>query len=183
MQEQITTLLRNTKRNGIEDLIDYMVEEGFFTAPCSSAYHLCKTGGLAEHSLNVYNVMKKLVDMFGVTNIFISQEQIAITAILHDLGKMGQYGKPMYARNYLASGKVSDKKPFEVNKELLGVPHEIRSIGLAAKFIELTEEENFAILYHNGLYGDLKYAYQNHETTLSMLLHFADLWSSRVVEK
>jgi hypothetical protein len=29
----------------------------------------------------------------------------------------------------------------------------------------------------------LKYAYQNHETTLSMLLHFADLWSSRVVEK
>jgi len=68
------------------------------------------------------------------------------------------------------------------NKELLYVPHEIRSIAIAERFISLTENEEFAILYHNGMYGDLKYSYSGKETPLSMILHFADLWASRVTE-
>jgi len=31
-------------------------------------------------------------------------------------------------------------------------------------------------------YADLKYAYSGHETALSMLLHFSDLWCSRITE-
>ena len=76
----------------------------------------------------------------------------------------------------------SESKPFEVNKDLIPVDHEIRSVKIASKFIELTEEEELAILWHNGLYGNFKYQIQNKETPLYLLLHFSDMWASRIVE-
>ena len=62
------------------------------------------------------------------------------------------------------------------------VDHEVRSVAIASRFIELTEEEQLAILWHNGLYGPFKYEIQGNETPLYMLLHFADLWAARVTE-
>lgn len=184
MKAKIIELILSTERPGIENLIQHMEDNGFFTAPCSSQFHLCKEGGLAEHSLNVYEVANNI--RIPLTNgqygSDLTNEHLIIVTLLHDLGKMGQFGKPLYSENYLASGKISEKKPFETNKQLLAIPHEIRSIQIASKFIELTEEENFAILYHNSLYGDLRYAYSGHETALSLLLHFSDLWCSRITE-
>jgi len=183
MKDKIIELLLSTERKGIENLIQHMGENGFFTAPCSSQYHLCKEGGLAEHSLNVYKTMDNVAVSLEIYDTAKFTEELILTSLLHDLGKMGQYGKALYTENYLASGKISEKKPFETNKQLLAIPHEIRSIQIAERFIELTEAESHAILYHNGLYGDLKYAYSGKETELSMLLHFSDLWCSRVTEK
>jgi 23S rRNA maturation-related 3'-5' exoribonuclease YhaM len=183
MKQKIIELLRSTERPGIENLINHMEEIGFFTAPCSTQYHLCKEGGLAEHSLNVYLYMKNTAAGIGYYDpLTDSSDSIIITSLLHDLGKSGQYGKPNYVPNYLKGGKISEAKPYETNKDLLAVPHEIRSIHIASQFIELTEQESFAILMHNGLYGDLKYAYSGKETPLSMLLNFADLYCSRFVE-
>ncbi len=184
MQNKIIELLRSTERPGIENLCEYMIyESDFFTAPCSTQYHLCKEGGLAEHSLNVYLYMRNTAAGIGYYDpLTDSSDSIIITSLLHDLGKAGQYGKPNYVPNYLKGGKISEAKPFETNKDLLAVPHEIRSIHIASQYIELTEQESFAILMHNGLYGDLKYAYTGKETPLSMLLHFSDMWCSRVVE-
>ena len=62
------------------------------------------------------------------------------------------------------------------------MPHEIRSLSIIDRHIDLTEKEQFAILYHNGMYGDLKYQLSGKETPLYMLLHFADMWCSRVTE-
>lgn len=175
----IPELLRMTKRKGIEVLLQWMDENGFYAAPCSGKYHLAKPGGLAEHSLNVLKIAvsltcelmiekgtKPLPDGFA--------DSVIIASLLHDLGKVGQFGKPNYIEDEEA-GK------FKGNKDLLYVPHEIRSVAIASKFIELTEEEQFAILYHNGLYGELK-SIKSNETPLYMILHFADMWASRVVE-
>jgi len=181
MKDKIIELLLSTERKGIENLVQHMEENGFFTAPCSSQFHLCKEGGLAEHSLNVVTLMFDIAENLGFKEE--DKNNLIISGILHDLGKMGQFGKPQYSENYLASGKRSDKKPFETNKNLLPVPHEIRSIQIASQFIELTEEENFAILMHNGMYSDLKYQLQGKETPLQMILHFADMFCSRVIEK
>ena len=60
MKERIIELLRETGREGIEDLIAYMDEYGFFRAPCSTSHHLAKEGGLAEHSYNVLWVAQDL---------------------------------------------------------------------------------------------------------------------------
>lgn len=180
MKQTIIDLLLSTNRPGMDKLIQYMEENGFFTAPCSTQYHLAKDGGLAEHSLNVYHYANAIAFSWAPE---LANESLIIVSLLHDLGKMGQFGKANYVENILKSGKRSDSKPFASNSELLYVDHEIRSIHIAGHFIELTEEESFAILYHNGMYGNLKYALQNNETPLQMILHSADMWCSRVVEK
>jgi len=193
-KQKIINLLLETEREGIENLISYMDLGGFFTAPCSTQYHLAKEGGLAEHSLNVYRTMTNFTyAVYGDTidesengNNFL--DSVIIVSLLHDLGKIGQFNKPNYIPNMIMDKKLkepiqSEAKPFKTNKDLLAVPHEIRSIQIASEFIDLTEEENFAILYHNGMYSDLKYQLNGKERPLQMLLHFADMWCSRTLEK
>jgi 23S rRNA maturation-related 3'-5' exoribonuclease YhaM len=187
LKDRIIELLRSTKREGIENLIKHMDDIGFFTAPCSSQYHLCKVGGLAEHSLNVYTLGYEELYSFLCMYNDLTTVNWTIVSLLHDLGKCGQYGKENYISNMISDKKggyvQSDKKPFETNKDLLPVPHEIRSIHIASQFIELTEQESFAILHHNGMYGDLKYQLQGKETPLQQLLHFSDMYCSRFIEK
>lgn len=180
---QIIRLLKETKREGIENLIEWMEENGFFFAPCSTQFHLANAGGLAEHSLNVYKKAHELALAWHPSVKDVPIESVVICTLLHDLGKCGQFGKPEYTINLLKSGKVSESKPYERNKELLPVDHEVRSVAIASRFIELTEEEQHAILNHNGLYGAFKYSLQGNETPLQMIVHFADMWASRVVEK
>ena len=175
----IEALLRETERKGIEQLLEYMDKNGFYTAPCSTKYHLNVPGGLAKHSFNVWayaqGLSETLLDSEECCDI---TDNITIVSFLHDLGKMGQFGKEQYVPN-------GDKKaPYLYNSELLPVDHEIRSIAIASRFIELTEEEQFAILYHNGLYTPVGAKnLQGHETKLQMILHFADMWASRVVDE
>ena len=90
--------------------------------------------------------------------------------------------KQMYVENILKSGKRSDAKPYKRNPDLLPVPHAVRSVKLATLFIDLTEDEEWAILCHDGLYDFMKYDMQGHETQLSMIIHWADMWASKVLE-
>lgn len=193
MRDKIIELLLSTERKGMENLISWMDENGFFTSPCSTQYHLCDEGGLAQHSMNVLDLMDDLYNS-GYLNEYakIPSDSIIICALLHDLGKCGDFGKPGYVPNMIKSRKKdengeyplvqSEAKPFEVNKDLIPVDHEIRSVKIASKFIELTEEEELAILWHNGLYGNFRYQIQGNETPLYLLLHFADMLASRVIE-
>lgn len=178
IQTQIEDLLKATQRPGIEGLLHYMDESGFYNAPCSSKYHLAQPGGLAEHSLNVLYAALQITEaiMWRKAHDHEFMQSITICALLHDLGKAGQYGKPNYVPNEIPFEK------YRTNKELLYIPHEIRSVSIAQHYIALTEEEQFAILYHNGLYGELR-SIKGKETPLYMILHFADMWASRVIEK
>ena len=183
--DEFRTTLLKTGREGMTDLLDYMADVGFLTAPCSGSFHLAKEGGLLEHSINVlHNAEKISVALIGGKNITKElRDSIAICALLHDLGKVGQFGKPEYIPNVLKSGEISKTKPYEKNKELLSVDHEIRSIVIASMFIDLTEDEQFAILYHNGLYGTVgRYAIQGKETPLYLIIHWADMWAARITE-
>lgn len=176
--------LLSTKREGIEELLDYMDEIGFLTSPASTQFHGAYEGALAEHSVNVLECAEKIgVALLGGAEYNKIQDSVIICAILHDLGKCGQFGKPLYVPNILKSGEVSDKKPYETNKDLMTLPHEIVSCIEATKFIDLTEEEQRAIAWHNGLYGCFKYDIQGKETILYMIIHWADMWASRIVEK
>lgn len=178
----IINSLKATKREGMDGLIDYMDDCGFFDAPCSTNYHLSCEGGLAEHTRNVMEISEKIgVSLFGGEEYNIIHNTVVISAALHDLGKMGQFDKPLYIPNLLKNGELGSK-PYKSNPDLLNIPHEVRSIAIASMFIDLTEEEQFAILYHNGLYGDFKYEISGKETPLYLLIHFSDMWASRVTE-
>ena len=179
MKERLIKELTSTNRPDIAELIEAMDDGGFFTAPCSGAHHLAEPEGLLKHSLNVLDYARKLNVALDTD---ISDESITIVSLLHDLGKMGDYGKSNYTENYLKGGELSKAKPYITNPNLSYIPHEVRSVAIAERYIKLTEAEEFAILYHNGLYGDFKYVISGRETPLYMILHFADMWCSRVVE-
>lgn len=192
---EIIESLKKTEREGIEDLIDLMEEIGFFKAPASGGNHCFGEGGLAEHSLNVMHTAEKIsVGLLGSKNITDEiRNSIVIAALLHDLGKCGDHGKPMYVFNMIKDGrptkaepeqkyKQSESKPWKRNLQLLPIDHATRSIKLATLCIDLTEEEEFAIRYHDGLYETANYGVKGHETQLYMILHWSDMWSSRVIE-
>lgn len=192
---EIIQSLTKTGRDGVNGLIEYMEEIGFFTAPASGGNHSNGEGGLAEHSLNVLHTAEKLsVSLIGGKNITDDiRNSVVIASLLHDLGKCGDYGKQMYVPNMIKDGrptkaepeqkyKQSEAKPWKRNPNLLALDHATRSIKLATLFIDLTEEEEFAIRYHDGLYETANYGVKGHETELYMILHWADMWSSRVIE-
>ncbi len=180
VKTEICDLLRGTERTGIHQLIEHMEQINFFECPASGSHHAAKNGGLAEHSLNVLEQAILLNRALGNP---CHEDSIVFCALLHDLGKCGQFGKPEYVKNILKSGKQSESKPYERNKDLLPVDHEVRSLAIAGGYIQLTEEEQFAILMHNGLYGPFKYEIPGHETPLYLILHFSDMWASRVIER
>lgn len=186
VQIAIEKLLIGTGRDGIQNLIDYMERSGFFSQPCSSQYHLAVEGGLAEHSLNVCRLALMLRELLAPE---IPEGKVVVTSLLHDLGKSGQYGKPGYIPNMLkgrgknAEPYQSESKPWKINPELRYVDHEVRSIQIASQYINLDEDESWAILMHNGMYGTFKYQIQGKETPLYLLLHTADMWAGRVMEK
>ena len=183
-KQYVVDMLKKTGREGIDDLIEYMEDCGFFSAPCSGGYHLSCEFGLVHHTRNVMETAEKLgVSLLGGAEYNKIQDSVIIAAALHDLGKMGQFEKPNYVKNILKDGNKVGKKPFKTNPDLLYVDHEIRSVAIASMFIDLTEEEQFAILYHNGMYGPLKYSLRGKETPLYMIIHWADMWATRVLEK
>ena len=172
--------LIKTKRDNIKELIECMEDGGFYESPCSGAHHLAEPGGLLEHSLNVLTLARDLARAWEST---IPDESVTISALLHDLGKMGDHGKPNYAENYLKDGSRSSAKPYITNTDLVYIPHEVRSVLIAERYIYLSEEEERAILWHNGLYGQFRNDITGKETELYMIIHFADMWASRITEK
>lgn len=182
MKNKFKDILLKTKREGIEDLINYLEEIGFFRSPASTRFHGAYDGALLEHSLNVLECAEKLgVAWLGGEEYNKIQDSVIICALLHDVGKCGQFGKPLYIPNILKTGQ-SKAQPYATNPDLMTLPHEIVSCIEVTKFIDLTEDEQRAIAWHNGLYGAFKYDIQGKETPLYMIIHFADMWASRVIE-
>lgn len=189
IKKEITAALKKTKREGVDDLLKVMEDIGYFTAPASSSpgKHSCEEGGLAQHSLNVLHAAEKIsAALIGAKNITPAfRNSLAICCLLHDLGKCGDHGEKFYVPYILKSGEQSKAKPWERNKALPNIPHAFRSAIIVQRWIDLTPEEEYAIMYHDGLYdretGGMA-VIPGHETKLYMILHWADLWSARITE-
>lgn len=59
-KKRFIDLLKSTKREGIDKLIDFLEKTDFFTAPASTRFHSSYEGGLLQHSLNVYDCLLDL---------------------------------------------------------------------------------------------------------------------------
>jgi 23S rRNA maturation-related 3'-5' exoribonuclease YhaM len=183
VKEKIIELLKSTGRDGIDKLIDQMDKINFFEAPCSTQYHLSCEGGLAVHSLNVHDFVKEKLYSLLCTYDDLTTVNWIIVSLLHDIGKASYRGHDQYMHNILKSGAQSKDKPYITNSDRINIPHEIVSLFIIKQFIELTDEEEFAILYHNGLYVPSGRDIQGKERPLQQLLHFSDMWCSRFIEK
>ena len=173
------------RRSQFDRLISFMENETtWLTAPASTKYHLCKESGLLEHCVNVAESMLKIRQALAPN---ISVESCVIVSLVHDLGKVGMPGNPQYLINeptdkQQQSGYKPDP-PYRFNKNLTYLSVPVRSLYLASKHIDLTEEEVQAIVYHDGQYVDDNRSVATHEEPLTLLLQYADSWSGFVLEK
>ena len=154
MKEEFIKIFKdNITREGAQELLDYLTssKSDFFEAPASSRYHLAKPEGLLEHSINVYQCLKAYLDrprVKEVYNLNVSDESIAIVALLHDLCKVNVYHKS-YRNKKDESGKWVQVPSYEFKDEL-PYGHGEKSVYIISGFMKLTREEAFAIRYHMG---------------------------------
>lgn len=136
-----------TKRPGSAQLLEWLdTKTDFKTAPASSKYHLNIPGGLLEHSLNVRYFAEKINEMLMLS---LPQESLNIAALLHDLCKVQYYivKQKWDAEHKEATGQWR-KMDFYAVEDQAPWGHGEKSVILALRHIELTDEEITAIRWH-----------------------------------
>jgi hypothetical protein len=191
-------LLFSTKRPGIEKLVEYIRKTDFYTAPASTKYHGCHEGGLLEHSLNVYKCLMAKKNSETWREVFqnITDENIIITALLHDLCKTNFYVVEM--KNKKVYSETGTKMDSNGRYDWVSVPgysiedknpmgHGEKSVIMIMNFIKLVSNETYGILFHMGFtlpkeeWNTLSAAIQKHPFILAV--HEADLEATYLLEK
>ena len=180
----------NIKREGIEDLLDWLENDtDFFTSPASTKYHGSFEGGLLEHSLNVFEQLLVEFDTVvgkGWESVY-SPESVAIAALFHDLCKVNSYTTEQRWRKD-AEGKWEAYYPYVYNSEKRAMGHGAQSVYFIQQFITLTEDEAEAIFWHMGAYDISPYANLNglsktwQNNALAYMLSRADMAATYVLE-
>ncbi len=175
------------KRDGAENLLDWLITTDFFTAPASSKFHSAYEGGLCAHSLNVFERYKRLLEMeYGKDfEKRISMESVAIISLLHDLCKVNFYRVDY--RNVKVDGQWT-QQPYYTIEDTLPYGHGEKSVYIISGFMRLTREEAMAINWHSGGFDDrvrggsysMSDAYYKFPT--AMLFHTADLMATYLDE-
>ena len=167
MKEEFINLLKSIKREGMDKLIEFLEGTDFFEAPASTRYHGAWKGGLLEHSMKVYEILKTKTE---------DSDAVKIVALLHDICKTNFY-KTDY-RNVKNNG-VWEQVPYYTIEDTIPYGHGEKSVMMVSEFIKLTPEEKYAIRWHMGftepkeLYGTIGQAYKKYP--LALLMHEADL--------
>ena len=132
-------------REGADKFLEYLTEKSdFFTAPASTRYHGAYEGGLAQHSVNVYECLRYHMNY--------SEETIALVSLLHDVCKIGCYKTS--TRNVKDENGVWQKVPFYQFDDPMPYGHGEKSVYILSGFMRLSREEAFAIRYHMGFSGN-----------------------------
>ena len=152
MQARFKELLLATKREGMEDVIERLEEQGFFKAPASTKFHLNYKGGLLEHSMNVCEMALELREMMlrkkeGLSDS-LPKESVIIAALLHDVCKADVY-KPAIKRQKNEHGVWCDVPGYDVDYRGFPLGHGEKSvIWLLQNGLKLTTDEIIAIRWH-----------------------------------
>jgi len=194
--ERFERLLRSTNRDGIENLIDFIKRSDFYTAPASTKYHSCHEGGLLQHSLNVYDRLKENLKDSVYEEFNVTEANIIIAALLHDLCKSYYYGTEIKNKKvYSEHGKKSDSNgrfdwvsaPAYVVDDKIPYGHGEKSVMMIEEFIKLEPVERYAIRWHMGFtepkesWNTLGIAIRKYPLILA--IHMSDLEATYLLEK
>lgn len=164
-----------------DDMVDYLIINGFFTAPASTKYHGNYEGGLLGHS---YMVTKYLLTLTRDNHLIWRKSRSPyIVGMFHDLCKIDQYRHP--ASGLITDGvSVLDSFKWEYNPDTLLKGHGDKSVMLLSQFYTLTNEEIMCIRYHMGAFTD-KSEWNDYTRAVSqypnvLWTHQADMLASHV---
>jgi hypothetical protein len=114
------------------NLIDWLIGTDYFVAPASTKYHGAEPGGLAKHSLNVYELFKHKNEFYKMG---LPEETVIICSLLHDACKIETYVR------------VEAEKKYKV-EDMLPLGHGEKSVMMLQKFIPLSAKEMMIIRWH-----------------------------------
>ena len=146
MKEKFIEIYKNKiKREGSQNLLEWLEKTDFFIAPSSTKFHGNYEGGLVEHSVNVYNCLKMLVNEYKkqFPDYEISDETIAISALLHDLCKTNFYVKGFRNVKNEETGQWEKKEIYTINDKLC-MGHGEGSVYIIQAFMKLNRDEALA---------------------------------------
>lgn len=178
----------NIERDGAEELLNFLERSDFFEAPASTKNHSAYKGGLCQHSINVYHRFVKLLQMEYGENYteVISEESVAIIALLHDLCKVNFYA--MDTKNVKRDGQWV-QEPFYRIEDSLPYGHGEKSVYMISGFMRLTREEAMAINWHMGGFdprireGSVRLTDVYYRYPIAFIFHIADNMATYLDEK
>ena len=179
--EQLFTT--HIRREGAEQLLEWLKKTDFFTAPASTKYHCACQHGLVMHSISVFETM---VDRFFEEGD--SMESFAICALLHDVCKAQFYKVSSRNVKNPETGRWEAQPYFSIDDQF-PFGHGEKSVFLIERFLRLKPSEAVAIRWHMGAYdsavkgGDRSINVAESKTPLVALLHMADSWASKFMEE
>lgn len=154
---------------------EWLINNGFFTAPASTKYHGAYEGGLFDHSLMVMNTLVTLTEQNGL--IWERKVSPYIIGMFHDLCKTDQYRQTF---GVTESGMTQ----YEYNTNTLLKGHGDKSVMIASMLTRLTEEEVLCIRYHMGAFTPKEewndYTGAVHKYPNVLWTHHADMIASHV---
>ena len=169
-------------------------ETDFFEAPASTRHHGAHSGGLLDHSLNVYHRLRAIVcvETYGTTTSDLLaedvEETVAVLALLHDVCKANFYKVSTRNVKNDATGQW-EKVPFYQVADQLPYGHGEKSVYLIEHFMRLKTDEAIAIRWHMGGFDDAvrggSYAISDayNRYPLAVKLHTADLIATYLMEQ
>jgi len=156
-EEFIETYRQYIRRDGSEELLDYLMNKSdFFSAPASARFHGAYAGGLCDHSLNVFHCLCDYLSRPRVKEVYgldYDMESIAIVALLHDLCKVGCYKAGTRNVKNEVTGQW-EKVPTFFYEDKLPYGHGEKSVYIISGFMRLSREEAMAIRWHMGFSGN-----------------------------
>jgi hypothetical protein len=176
----------------------YSMEElgpNLMLAPASGniSYHNAYEGGYIDHIFNVCKNSLRMMKTFqeAGANIDFTEDELLFSALHHDLGKLGEKGKPNYVPNPSDWHVKNQGKVYVSNPELNFMTHTDRTFYLLNIYgVKYSEKEFFGIKLTDGMYDEDNEKYlksYNPEiakrilrTPMYHILHFADSMSSQI---
>jgi len=189
-KKRILNLLSIVNRKGMENLIYWLESSDFFTAPASTKYHNSYEGGLADHSLVVYELLKEKNKKYKILN----DDTVIVSALLHDICKVYHYTKEK--KNVKKGTKINNwgrevanwvEKEVYVVDDLSPLGHGEKSVIRIMDFMWLSDLEKALIRWHMG-FSEPRENYRTLNAALDLyptiaLMHAADLEATYMVDR
>ena len=174
----LKSLLLSTKREGMDKLVEYIEGTDFKLSPASTQYHHSYIGGLVLHTIEVY---KNAVELNKAMKFKLTNEQIIVAAVLHDLCKANSYDT--YKRNIKDDNGTWKQVDAFMNNDKWPIGHAHKSVIIAQMFTKLDDVEISMIVGHMGPFDGNEHFYTalTQKYPEAILMHTADMLSSKDV--
>ena len=134
---------------------NFLIKSDFFHAPASTDYHLSIKGGLAIHSLSVYNTLKNLTAFISTK---FDPDTLIISGLFHDLCKVNFYKDDFRWKKDEKNQWI--RVPYYSVEDLFPLGHGEKSVIILQKYFKLTDYEIMAIRWHMGAWDAQSYQQQ-----------------------